>query len=101
MNNFIALLISAGGVGFLSAIIAGIKALSSTRLESDAALFNRLNEDSKKYREGEGVQRERAEQAEQLAATLRMQRDEALDKVSRYRRQLIDNGIELDGEKEE
>lgn len=98
MNNFIALLLSAGGVGFLTAVIAGIKALSSTKLESDAALFNRLNEDSQKYRKGEEVQRERAEQAEQLAASLRTQRDEALDKASYYRRRLIELGEDIDGD---
>lgn len=93
MNNFVALLLSAGGAAFLTALITGIKNLNTSRMESEAALMQRLNDAIK-----DGTSREHdlqlQKQKEELRAeSFRIERDEALDLAAKYRRKLINNGI--------
>ena len=95
MDNFLGLLLSAGGASFLTAIIMGIKNLSSAKLESESALIQRLNEDAENAREERDEQRARAERAERYAEVLRKEREDALDLSAKYRRILINNGIEI------
>lgn len=97
MDNFLGLLLSAGGASFLTAIILGLKNLSSTKLESESALIQRLNEDAENAREERDEQRARAERAERYAEVLRKERSDALDLSAKYRRMLIDHGVDLEG----
>lgn len=96
MNNFLTIVLSAGGAAFLTAVIAGVKNLSTTRLESEAALIQRLNDDAEKARSEADQQRARAERAEKYNETLRNAKEEALDTAARYRRLLIEHGISID-----
>jgi len=96
MNNFLTILLSAGGAAFLTAVIAGLRNLSTTRLESEAALIQRLNDDAEKSRSEADKQRARAERAERYNETLREDKEDALDKAARYRRLLIENGIKVE-----
>lgn len=94
MSNFLVFLLSAGGAAFLTAIIAGIRSLSTTRLENEAALIKRLSDSAKTSQEDADRQRDRAERSERYAEKLRTQRDEALDRVARYKRALIAHDID-------
>lgn len=94
MSNFLVFLLSAGGAAFLTAVIAGIRSLSTNKLESEAALIKRLSDSARVSQEEADRQRERAERAERFAEKLREQRDEALDRVARYKRALISQGID-------
>lgn len=100
MNNFLTILLSAGGAAFLTAVIAGLRNLSTTRLESEAALIQRLNEDAENSRVESDKQRARAERAEKYVDTLRQEKEAALDKAAQYRRLLIENGIRLENPNE-
>lgn len=95
MSNFLVFLLSAGGAAFLTAVIAGIRSLSTTRLENEAALIKRLSDSAKSSQEEADGQRERAERAERYAEKLREQRDDALDVAAKYKRRLIDEGIDI------
>lgn len=94
MSNVLVLLLSAGGAAFLTAIIAGLRSLSTSRLESEAALIKRLSDSAKTSEESANTERERRERAERYAETLRKERDNALDNAARYRRALIQAGID-------
>jgi len=96
MNNFLGLLLSAGGATFLTAIIIGLRNLSSTKLASEAALLQRLNEDAENAREDADNQRARAEKAERYNEVIRKERDAALDIAAKYRRILISQGVQYD-----
>lgn len=94
MSNFFVFLLSAGGAAFLTAVIAGIRSLSTNKLESEAALIKRLSDSARTAQEDADRQRERAERAERHNEKLRQQKDAALDKAAQYRRLLIQNGID-------
>lgn len=96
MDNFLTLLLSVGGAAFLTAVIQGLKNLSSSKLESESALIQRLNDDAESAREERDEQRARAERSERYAEVLRKEREDALDLAAKYRRALIHNGIEID-----
>lgn len=96
MNNFLTILLSAGGAAFLTAVIAGLRNLSTTRLESEAALIQRLNDDAEKSRSEADKQRARAERSEKYSETLRKDRDDARDDAARYRRMLIEHGVNVE-----
>lgn len=93
MENFIPILLSAGGAAFLTAIITGLKSLSSSKLESEAALMKRLNDAIRDGSEREDALEIAKKKEEDRAEIFRLERDEALEKAARYRRRLIDNGI--------
>jgi len=96
MNDVLVLLFSAGGAAFLAAVVAGIKSLRSSRIESEEALINRLNNALKQSEQDVGTQRRRAERSEHYADSLRKERDEALNLAATYRRKLIQAGIDVD-----
>lgn len=98
MDNFLGLLLSAGGASFLTAIILGLKNVSSIKLESESALIQRLNEDAENAREESDKQRARAERAERFAELKRQELEKALDTAAEYRRMLISQGVSLKGE---
>ena len=93
MDNLIAIMLSAGGAAFLTALITGLKNLSSSRLESEAALMKRLNDAIRDGSEREDELEIAKKIEEERATALRKERDDALEKVARYRRKLIENGI--------
>lgn len=95
MSNILVLFLSAGGAAFLTAVIAGLRSLSTSRLESEAALIKRLSDSAKNSQTDADRQRERAERAERYAESLRRERDDALDTAARYRRILIQSGVEI------
>lgn len=95
MDTFLALVLSAGGAAFVTAVIRGLQSLSSTKLESESALIKRLNDDAESAREERDEQRARAERAEKYGEMLRSERESALDLASKYRRMLIDRGIDV------
>lgn len=94
MSNFLVFLLSAGGAAFLTAVIAGIRSLSTSRLESESALIKRLSDSAKSSQEDADGQRARAEREESKNEKLRQERDEAQDRAARYRRALIREGID-------
>lgn len=96
MNNLIALILSAGGAAFLTALVTGLRSISTTRMESEEALIKRLSSDAESAREDATRQRTRAETAEEAAAVARSERDRALDERAKYRRKLIDLGVNPD-----
>ena len=93
--ELLTLLLSAGGAAFLVAVFNGIKALRSTKNESEEALLSRLHIDAEQAHQDADAQRDRAINAEQQADTLRQQRDEALDQVAKLKRILIEHQIEI------
>lgn len=100
MSNFLVFLLSAGGAAFLTAVIAGLRSLSTARLESEAALIKRLGDSAHSSQNEADRQRERAERAERYAERLRQERDDALDRAARYRRRLIERGVPDDAPEE-
>lgn len=96
MNSFLIALLSTGGAAFLAAVVAGLRNLSSSRLESESALIQRLNDDSEKARTEADKQRARAERAERYAESLSVDKNNALDLAAKYRRMLIEHGISLE-----
>lgn len=94
MNNILVLLFSAGGAAFLTALIAGIRNLRTTRLNTEEALITRLNNALKQSERDADVQRRRAERAERYADQLRGERDSALNQVASLQRRLISAGID-------
>lgn len=101
MSPYITLLLSSGGVAFLIATFNGIKSLSVSRLESEAALIQRLNDDTERARAEESRQRARAERAERYAELLSIDKNNARDLAATYRRMLIEHGVSLDDHMEE
>lgn len=97
MNNFIAILLSAGGATFLTAIIAGLKSLSSSKMESEAALMKRLNDAIRDGSAREDNLELDKRREEERAEMFRLERDDALEKAAYYRRRLIDHGINPEG----
>lgn len=95
MDTFLALVLSAGGAAFVTAVIRGLQSLSSTKLESESALIKRLNDDAESAREERDEQRARAERAEKYGEVIRKEREDALDLASKYRRMLIDRGFDV------
>ncbi len=96
MNSLIALILSAGGAAFLTALVSGLRSISTTRMESEEALIKRLTTDATSAREDAERQRKRAEVAEEAAAVARNERDRALEDRARYRRMLISAGVNPD-----
>jgi hypothetical protein len=94
VSNFLVFLLSAGGAAFVTAVIAGLRSLSTARLESEAALIKRLGDSAHSAQKEADRQRERAERAERYAEKLRLERDAALDRAAHARRLLIKEGIE-------
>lgn len=93
MNDVLVFLFSAGGAAFLAAVVAGIRSLRTSRIESEEALIKRLNDAANQATRDADAQRRRAEKAESVADTLRAERDRALDVAARRRRALIEAGI--------
>lgn len=100
MNNFVALLLSAGGAAFLTALITGIRNLSSSKMESEAALMKRLNDAIKDGTSREHDLQVQKNKEEERADLYRRERDMALDLAARYRRILINHGISPEDEEE-
>lgn len=100
MSPYLTLLLSSGGVAFLIATFNGIKSLSVSRLESEAALIQRLNDDTERARTEESRQRARAERAERYAELLSIDKNNARDLAAKYRRILIEHGISLEEPRE-
>ena len=96
MNNLIALILSAGGAAFLTALVTGLRSISTTRMESEEALIKRLSSDAESARDDATRQRTRAETAEEAAAVARSERDKALEYLTKYRRKLIEMGVDPD-----
>lgn len=93
--ELLTLILSAGGTAFLVAVFNGIKALRSTKNESEEALLSRLHTDAEQAHQDADLQRTRAINAEQQADTLRKQRNEALEQVAKLKRALIEHQIEI------
>lgn len=93
MNNIVALILSAGSAAFLTAVVTGLRSISTTRLESEEAFIKRLTADSESARLEAKTQRERAEAAEEDAALSRVKLNKALEDSTRYRILLIEAGI--------
>lgn len=100
MNNVLVLLFSAGGAAFLTALIAGIKNLRTSRIDSEEVLITRLNNALTQSERAEDAQRRRAERAEKYADELRIEKDRALDRAATLKRRLIEAGIETEDEHE-
>lgn len=83
-------------MAFLIAIFNGIKSLSVSRLESEAALIQRLNDDTERARAEETRQRARAERAERYAEILSADKNASRDLAAKYRRMLIEHGVSVD-----
>lgn len=96
MNNFLVILLSTGGAAVLAALFTGIRSLSSSREESEANLFQRLNDDADNARKEAKDQRTRAERAENYNDTLREEKAKEQDLAAKYRRMLIDHGITVE-----
>lgn len=94
MSNLLVILLSAGGAAFLTAVVAGLRSLSTTRLENEAALIKRLSDSAISATKEAEAQRTRAIKQEQYSEITRQQRDDALDTAALYRRYLIQNGID-------
>lgn len=94
MNDVLILLFSAGGAAFLAAVVAGIKSLRTSRIESEEALIKRLNEAANQAQRDADQQRRRAERAERYADELRKERDAALNLAARRYRAIIQAGLE-------
>jgi hypothetical protein len=93
MNNVLVLLFSAGGAAFVTAVIAGVKNLRTTKIESEEILIARLNSALKQAERDGDTQRRRAERAERYAEQLRAERDDALNLAARKHRQLLEAGL--------
>lgn len=93
--ELLTLILSAGGTAFLVAVFNGVKALRSSKSESEEALLTRLHIDAEQAHQDADLQRDRAINAEQQADTLRKQRNEALEQVAKLKRALIENQIEI------
>lgn len=93
--ELLTLILSAGGTAFLVAVFNGVKALRSSKSESEEALLTRLHTDAEQAHQDADLQRDRAINAEQQADTLRKQRNEALEQVAKLKRALIENQIEI------
>lgn len=96
MDNFIAILLSAGGAAFLAALINGLKNLANSKLESEAALMKRLNDAIRDGSEREDALEIAKKKEEERSEMFRLERDDALERSARYRRKLLDSGIDPD-----
>lgn len=96
MENFIPILLSAGGAAFLTALITGLRSLSSSKLESEAALMKRLNDAIRDGSEREDALEIAKKKEEDRAEMFRLERDDALERAAKYRRKLIDSGLPPD-----
>lgn len=99
MNQILLALLSTGGAAFLTALIMGIKSLREGRIAGEESLIKRLNEDAKQAHDDAEIQRMRAIRAESEREDMRRQRDEANEKVAKYRTVLILHNIPFPGEK--
>lgn len=93
MNTLLGLLFTAGGAAFLTAIVAGIRSLRTSRVESEEALIKRLNDDAVNARKEAESQRRRAERAERQLDKMRDERDAAEELSARRHYALIRAGI--------
>jgi hypothetical protein len=94
VNNVLVLLFSAGAAAFITALIAGIKNLRTSRIDSEEVLITRLNNALKQAEREADAQRRRADRAERAADQLRAERDTALDVAAAKSRRLIEAGID-------
>ena len=94
MNDVLVLLFSAGAAAFLSALVAGVKSLKSTKNQSDEAIIRRLNESAANSYKEARLQRRRADRAEAKIEKLRtdLEAEQALS-ARRYR-VIIEAGLE-------
>ena len=94
MNDVLVLLLSAGSAAFLTALVAGIRSLRSQRAESEEAIIKRLNDNATSAHRSEVLARRGKERAEKALDSMRVERDAALEEVSRLRRILLNAGLE-------
>lgn len=94
VSDVLILLFSAGGAAFLAAVVAGIRSLRSSRIETEEALIKRLNDAANQAQKDADQQRRRAERAERYADDLRRERDQALDLAARRFRAMIEAGLD-------
>ena len=93
VDNFLPLILSAGGTAFLGAIFKGLQNLNSQKMESESAMIQRLNDAITAGANHEEELQKSLYDCEQRAALLRLERDSALDELARARRKLIEAGL--------
>lgn len=99
MNDVLILLFSAGAAAFLTALVAAIKSLRSTKIESEEAIIKRLNESAVNAHREAMLQRRRAEREENKNDELREENDRLQELAAKRYRIILEAGLKDPGEK--
>lgn len=89
LDVLLPMLLGAGGTGAIAGIANVVMQWRKGKLENEASLMSRLNEQTKR-------QEERADAAERDVDLMRRQRDRGLELAVRYRSRLIEVGAMID-----
>lgn len=100
MNDVLVLLFTAGAAAFLTALVAAIKSLKSTKVESEEAMIRRLNESAVNSHREAMLQRRRADREEKKNDELREENDRLQEISARRYRIILEAGLQDPGEKQ-